>query len=348
MYSNDRFRVQAASKAVFPGHARRAKERQEYMADSIRDMLKNNNFQGRRIVTMVPNDALKYKSFRLPQMPEDELHQVVQFEAEERFAFKESDAEFRFLHAGQIRQGQESREEIIAMGCLGGILREQLNLFSQLGLVCEGMEVAPTAIARCLQIANKSPHDSEEAQVLVDIGYQASRIIISQGGKIIFIKSISVGGSKFCELIAKKLNLSSQEASQLRQEILHFYAYPESQENDKLHTEILDSAIEATRSAVEQLGKEIGLCLRYFSVTFKGIRPEELVCVGGESYDPRLLQSISETTGLNSVKGAPLKQIATDGIFSGADRKSGLLEWATVTGLALREMAEETLEKVAS
>ena len=82
-------------------------------------------------------------------------------------------------------------------------------------------------------------------------------------------------------------------------------------------------------------------------MTFRGARPEQLICVGGESYDPQLLEILTQITGVKAVAESPLKHIAAEGIFTGADRKSGLLEWATATGLALKGM-DPALSAVAS
>ena len=48
------------------------------------------------------------------------------------------------------------------------------------------------------------------------------------------------------------------------------------------------AVFDAGRSIMEDLGREVSLCLRYFSVTFRGQRPEKVRLVGGEACDPHL------------------------------------------------------------
>ena len=96
----------------------------------------------------VPNHMIQFKSFRIPKMPPEEIGNAVLFEAEERFAFESEDAEYRYLDSGHIRQGQETRHEIIAMGCTGEALRNHMELFKKTGLICTATDVAPCAVVR--------------------------------------------------------------------------------------------------------------------------------------------------------------------------------------------------------
>jgi len=345
---NDRLRVRAAWKMDFPLTLRREEERQEFAVDVIQGALKGQRFKGRLAVTAVPNHMIQFKSFRIPKMPPEEIASAVLFEAEERFAFESEAAEYRYLDSGHIRQGQETRHEIIAMGCAGEALRNHMELFKKTGLVCTATDVAPCAVVRCLEDDAPKGEAEGQARMYADIGTHATRIITTLDGRIVFIKSIAIGGQALDELTAKGLNLSLAEATQLRREIL--MSTPELESDIATHTgrEVLEAANAAIRPGVEQLGKEISLCLRYYAVTFRGVRPSHLICVGGQSYDRQLLQSISEISGVQAVQGAPLKRIEDGKIFTEAQRRSGLLEWATAAGLSLLGRDELEARKEAS
>ena len=340
--------VRAAGKSSFPTTLRREEERQEFTVDAVRDILKSHRFKGRQVVIAVPSHEMHFKSFRVPRMPADELANAVMFEAEERFAFEGDNAEYRFIDAGEIRQGQETRQEIISFGCSGQALRGHLNVFSKLGLVCNAIDVGPCALARCFHQIETDSEPQGQAHVYADIGEHATRVITTIDERIVFIKSVAVGGQQLSEMTARALNLSHTDAAQLRRDILNYHFDAGSRGSSHVQSEILESAFAAIRPGIEQLGKEIGLCLRYYAVTFRGIRPHELVCVGGQSYDPQLLQSLTEMTGVQAVKGSPLADIDTQGVFAENERRGGLLEWATAAGLSMRSWAKFEAQKEAS
>lgn len=345
----EELRVLAAAKFEIPLDLQPGNQRQEMITAALHDLIRKNGFKGNKVLTIVPNTATQFKSFRLPQVPEEELEQVVMFEAEERFAFADAEAEYRFISAGEIRQGQEIRHEIIAMGCPGPVLREHLSLFETLGLTCIGIETAPCALIRAFERPSAPPPAPDEAHLYADVGCSATRITITRGGKIIFIKSIDVGGGRFNEAVAHKLSLPITEAHALRRQIIALQRQDgDTAQAAAIQAELIDAAQQACAAGIEQLGKEIALCIRYYLVTFRGVRPEVLLCAGGESHDPKVLSGLGEITGVATTAASPLRGIVAEGVFSGADRRSGLLEWATVTGLALRGMPVRTLQEAAS
>lgn len=340
--------VRAAGKIDAPVSFRSEEDRQDFVAEALSSILKNRGFKGRSAVTCVPGSDIHFKSFRIPQMPAEELHSAALFEAEERFAFDDSDAEYRYIDAGKIRQGQESRQEIIAMGCSGAALREHLGLLNKAGLVCQAVDVAPCAVVRCFGDEISAAQEQGQAYLFVDIGDQATRITTTIDQDIVFVKSAKIGGQELNRLAGKTLNLTPDEALQLRRDILSRYADPAGEGISQHQQEILESAFSAITPGIEQLGKEIGLCLRYYAVTFRGIRPHELICVGGHSYDSPLLETLTELTGVPTRRGTPFKNIEVGEVFPEKLRGNGLVEWTTAVGLSLRGRAASAEQKVAS
>ena len=87
---------------------------------------------------------------------------------------------------------------------------------------------------------------------------------------------------------------------------------------------------------LDQLAKEIALCLRYCSVTFRGIRCDEVTAVGGESYNIDMLRMLSDQVNVPFRVGRPMRNMVAESDIGGLDRRSGQPEWATVLGLALK------------
>lgn len=340
--------IRAAGKVDTPGHFDSEQEQQDFVAEALSSILKDKGFKGRSAVTCVPGSDIHFKSFRIPKMPPEELRSAALFEAEERFAFGDEDAEYRYIDAGKIRQGQESRQEIIAMGCCGAALREHLGLLIRVGLVCEAVDVAPCAVARCFADEISAAQDQGQAYLFVDIGDQGSRITTTIDQEIVFVKSAKIGGHELNRLAGTTLNLNPDEALQLRRDILSRYADPDGKDISRQQQEIFDSAFSAITPGIEQLGKEIGLCLRYYAVTFRGIRPHELICVGGHSYETPLLKTLTELTGVPAKRGAPFKNIEVGSVFPERLRGDGLVEWTTAVGLSLRGRSATAEQKVAS
>ena len=99
-----------------------------------------------------------------------------------------------------------------------------------------------------------------------------------------------------------------------------------------LSIEAVDAAV---RPAWEKLGKEIGLCLRYYAVTFRGARPDTVTCLGGECLNAHHLEFLSEATGLRCRVGHPLRGMRFADGLPLKESDGPMADWTSAVGLAM-------------
>jgi Tfp pilus assembly PilM family ATPase len=92
---------------------------------------------------------------------------------------------------------------------------------------------------------------------------------------------------------------------------------------------------EPIRPIVDELANELGLCLRYYSVTFHGQRPEQVSLIGGEARQPWLAPLLADTAGVAVSTIDPIDQVAT-GRAQNVFDEGPHAEWAVAAGLSLR------------
>jgi hypothetical protein len=86
---------------------------------------------------------------------------------------------------------------------------------------------------------------------------------------------------------------------------------------------------------MEDLGREVALCLRYYSVTFRGHRPSKVKLLGGEAADPQLQAILSAALTIPVETGRPLYSVDTSKMKP-TDRRGNMSEWAAALGLSLK------------
>jgi len=170
--------------------------------------------------------------------------------------------------------------------------------------------------------------------VLVEVGMQRTQVEIGRGRDISFIKVIELGGRHFHEAVSRKLGITVEEAQGLRRRLTEPSQAPD---NNGRRDPVRQAALDATRSVMEELGRETSLCLRYHSVTFRGHRPTRLRLLGGESCDPQLQAVLKSAMVIPVEVGRPLYSLDTSRMKS-VDRNGSMAEWATVLGLALKRV----------
>ncbi len=315
--------------------------RKEVVA-TVRNLLGANGFSGHKVVTALSCGELSIKSVRLPSMPEAELREAVKWEAKERFGFDLAPDQLSYLDAGEVRNGNETAREVIMLAAPREVIDAHIDLLADIGLAPEHIDAAPVALFRGFERFLRRRDDEQTVSVVVDLGCSATRVVVARGRQIVFIKSIDIGGRKFSEAVATQFNLSYADARQIRVkkagELAANPSGPGEPQRDKSDAESLDWNIhDAVRAHVEALSGEIALCLRYCSVTFRGLRPAQVILSGGEAYDPFVTKIIGERLGVECTLGHPLQGIAVNNTDLGGDR-SAQVEWATCAGLAIRDL----------
>ena len=320
--------VHAAGKWQFPDTAGSDPAvRREQAIGAISEMLQSGKFQGRRVVSALPCSQLHIKNVRLPHMEAEDVARAVEWEAREHFSFDVGPDEVKFLNAGQIRQGGEARDEVILLACPREVVDDHLDLLDRVGLTPEAIDVEPVAVFRTFERFLRCGHDANAAGVIVDIEPDSTRVVAARGNTIIFAKRLDIGGRNLTEAVASQLNLSYDQAADLR---MH--------RTSGVGDNLWHSLAEALAGGAESLAREISLCVRYCSVTFRGLRAGELTVTGQEASDDVLVGLLGDHLSIPCKVGQPLDGIDTSGVDLGCGRKYDTNEWAVCTGLALHGM----------
>ncbi len=339
------FAVRAAGSRALPCDLpSTASERSTLYANLIKQILAEGDFQGRRVVSCLPATSIQYKNLRLPRMPYDELRSAVEWEAADRLKIVPESMQVQFFAAGEVRQGEEQREEIILLAATRDAINEHVDTLVKSDLKPVAIDAVPGALARTLVFHSDINTDQDSPQMALDIGSSSSKVLVVRQGRVVFFKLIDIGGRKLDQTVAQNLGLPLADAADLRRR-LQRSPKPEdgSTAGEQLfgstRRESLERAVyESLRATASELAKEVSLCLRYYSVTFRGKRPEKVLLVGGETYEPQLARALAEGIDLPVEAIRPFAgmdiskatELDTDGTNS---------EWAVAVGLSMRREA---------
>jgi type IV pilus assembly protein PilM len=171
---------------------------------------------------------------------------------------------------------------------------------------------------------------------------------VARQGRVLFFKLIDLAGATFNQAVATRLNLSVSEAGELRRSLRQQGsgdAAPEQLFGSSRRENIERAVAEATRGVAGDLAREIGLCLRYFSVTFRGRRPETVALDGGGADEPQLVKALAEEANVTAQPLTSLLRLESRNASCIAEDEQG--HWAVALGLASRSNAAAARRKVA-
>ena len=184
--------------------------------------------------------------------------------------------------------------------------------------------------------------------------------MFGRGREITFVKQIPIGGDNFNKTIAAKLGVSRREAEMLRAKLRAERSggtgsgpvitgsgqargdadfrgdSKKSREYETLDASTRQVMVDAISSESENLAKEISLCFRYYTVTFRGKRVERAVFSGGEAYEKILLNVLKRQLAVDIDVAQPLRGFDMTNLDFDSDRRGPLCEWAVAVGLGLK------------
>lgn len=308
----------------------------EALRNALREIVSEQKFIGKTAVTCLPFSDVSIKNIRLPEMPESELLAAAAFEAKERFAHLGDDCVIRAVPVGRVGTDADPQQELIVFAVKPEFIDSRLGMMTEVGLEVAGIETAANAFFRPFERFLQRSSDAEVPVALVEVGYRGAQITLARGGDIVFAKHCDVGGAEFDRAISQSMRIPLHEATALR----------DQEWGDPDRDSFSGDISSAIQGLLQKLAKEISLSLRYFSVTFRGDRPE-CVHLGGRETSMALSQMLAEEIDMPVELADPFRGIDTQRASELGRRKFDGAGWTRAVGLALRRLKSVSARKVA-
>lgn len=311
------------------------------LAEGMRAGLASGGFVGRQCVVGVARNDLHLQSVRIPNLPDAELAQTVIWEAADRFHQNRDELQVDFVRLGAVEGGSEARDEVLIVAATCDRLHERLEPLMAAGLRPIAMEPGFLALVRCHSLTCRRETDRSEVRGMLEIGASGSIMLILHGDQLALCKPISIGGAHLDQAVAEHLAIDPSVAGELRtKRILNrLHETDGERATDNEGTE--RAMFEAVRTTTDRIVKEVGLCMRYYGVTFRGHPPERLILAGGDGLEPHLAETLATACKLPVVFDDPASPVAD--LFREIEETAGTKGeppqcWAVAAGLSLREL----------
>ncbi|GAA4422566.1 pilus assembly protein PilM [Bremerella cremea] len=326
-FSKDYKSVQEAAVVDLPEDISPDKDFDGYLAalgQTLQNARIGRNFRGHDAIICIHQRDLFLHNIRVGKSDSKALANIVHQEAADRIPYSMIDAEIRFLESEEIRQGEQLLREVIIMACYRPKLEAILDQCEKSGFRPVSVDVEPMAILRSFTRQYRREADDEDRVLYIHVGYTNTLVIIAQGGQVLFVKYIDVGGRHFDEAVARQLDMSLTDAINLRK-------HNADRRRGQQTPEVERSVLNAMRDELERLQNELAMCIRYHSVTFRGKPLVRVVLCGGEATES-LRNEVERLSGIETVLGDPLRIYESTQSFG---RRS---QWDVAVGLAARQV----------
>ena len=295
------------------------------VVDAINRLVDEAGVKNQNFATSVSGHSVIIKKIEVPAMPEDELAESIQWEAEQYIPFDINDVRLDYLVLSGAEPGRESME-VLLVAVKRDKVNDYVSVISQCGKTAATVDLDVFAV----QNAYEANYDLDETKVvaLVNMGAGVTNINIIARGATVFWRDISFGGNQFSEALQREFNLSFEQA-----------------EHVKRGGQIEGCSPAEARSVLDavstEMAAEIQKTFDFFAATAAQETVDELVLTGGCALTPNLPQILQERFGVPTELMNPLSRVS----FKESDFDSQWLQsiapmLAVALGLAVRKVGD--------
>lgn len=206
-------------------------------------------------------------------------------------------------------------------------INDYVGVIGQAGASAATVDIASFA----MQNAFEANYEFEPDQViaLVDIGSAVSSISVLHGGTSVYWRDINIGGNQYTDAIQKELNLSADQAEQLKR----------GEEIDGVPFERVQPILSSVN---EDIGTEIQKTLDFFKQISAADRPlDRLYLTGGTAQVVHMKESLGERLNTQVELLNPFRKIPPASKDAAPELVNEMMPTASVAvGLALRKAGD--------
>jgi type IV pilus assembly protein PilM len=299
----------------------------QLVIETINRLFQRCKIKSNQVCTALSGHSVIVKRISLPVMSDAELAESISWEAEQYIPFDIEDVHLDYeILEGSSLSGEGNMDVLLAAAKKEKI-NEYVSVISQAGLSPQTVDIASFA----LQNAFEANYEFESHQViaLVDIGAAVSSISVLHGGTSVYWRDINIGGNQYTDAIQKELNLSAEQAEQLKR-------------GEEVDGVTYERVLPILSSVNEDVGNEIQKTLDFFKQISAADEPlDRLYLTGGAAQVVHLKEALSERLNTQVELLNPFRKIPPVGKDAGAELCDELMPTASVAvGLALRKAGD--------
>jgi len=285
---------------------------------------------------------------KLPPVEEKKIAEIVKFEAKQQIPFPLDEVvwDFQKIAGGESVDGFALETEIGLFAMKRDVIARYLNYFSGSKVEVHTVQMSPLALVNfaTYEILKKggatpvpeeadaddeTPKGKKRCAVVMDIGTDASNLIITDGGKIIWQRPIPLGGNNFTRALTKELKLTFAKAEHLKRNAAKS---PE-----------MANILKAIKPVLTDFVGEVQRSLGYFTNTHRDAHVAYLVGLGSAFKLPGLQKYLGDKLSLEVRKPAKFARLEGESVLADPLFQENLLTFPVAYGLALQGLGEARL-----
>jgi type IV pilus assembly protein PilM len=296
----------------------------EEIADAIKQLFKTYDIREHNVAVSIGGYSVIVKKINVQTMTEEQLHETIQFEAEQYIPFDISDVNIDFQILGNNEN--TNRMSVLLVAAKKEMVEGYISLLEMANLNPCVIDVDAFALQNIFEI-NYEPKNDNIA--LIDIGASKTSLNILKGEDSVFMRDVSLGCDQINQKIVNLVGCTNDEAEQIKF----------SKEPDRVSPEDLS---EIVTTVVGDWCTEIQRALEFFYSTYPDDHIKTILLGGGGGNIKEFKQLLATETTAKVETIDPFKAFHLDkNKFDSSYIKQIAPQAAICMGLATRRVDDK-------
>jgi type IV pilus assembly protein PilM len=267
---------------------------------TIGEMVAAAGYKGADVNYAVSAQSVFTRFVKLPSVGEDQVDQIVGFEAQQNVPFPINEVVWDYQ---LVDQGNSAEVEVVLVAIKSDLLNEVNDAIEGSGLNAQTVDVSPMAIYNAYRY-NYS--DAEGCSLIIDVGARTTNLIFVEPRKV-FSRSIPIGGTKVTESVAKEFSEPFAAAEERKRQVGFVSLGGSYQEPDDPDVARVSKMI---RNTMTRLHAEISRSISFYRSQQHGSAPQRVLLCGGTATLPYMREFFHEKLQLPVEFFNPLRNVA--------------------------------------
>jgi type IV pilus assembly protein PilM len=321
--------------------------------EALDKFLSRNELKNDDVAVGIAGQSGLARFVKLPPVEEKKIAEIVKFEAKQQIPFPLDEVvwDFQKIAGSGAVDGFALETEIGLFAMKRDVISRYLGYFAGSKTEVHLIQMSPLALVNfaTYELLRKdepkppgqdgqdgqepeedpTPRGKKRCTVVMDVGTDASNLIITDGGKIIWQRPIPLGGNNFTRALTKELKLTFAKAEHLKR--------------NAAKSPDMANILKAIKPVLTDFVGEVQRSLGYFTNTHRDAHVAHLIGLGSAFKLPGLQKYLADKLSLEVKKPTRFEKLSGETVLTDPLFQENLLTFPIAYGLALQGLGQARL-----
>lgn len=284
---------------------------QQKLAQVIKQLIDSAHVNTRNAAVGIPSNRVFTTVADVDRLPAHELAKAIHYQADSLIPTPLAESKVDWAVLGDS-PADKTKQEILLTSVPNKFVEARLDILESIGLNVVAFEPDNLAMARALAVPGTN------GQLILDVGYRATDLVVALNGDPHLTRSIPTGVEALIKAAMQGLNVDAKQAQQ--------FVFKFGLSKDKLEGQVF----QALSGTVDLLSTEIEKSIKFFQARYTSSKIDRIVVTGGASVVPEFPLYLANKFGINVEIGN-----AWRGVSYSQDRQNELMSISNQFGVAV-------------